>query len=164
VTSSRCHSATRDLAVGRLDDLGGFPNCQIPDTRVGIGEGSFGGVEPGGDRGPSLYRDGGAPALVEVADGEDAVLVTSLGGGVLDFVEELWQPGRRDRGDRLTQSGQRQGGHGNQRRGLAIRSPAVGRTLLAMLRTVAGREDAGASHNPPVVGSSSTRPTAVSRE
>jgi hypothetical protein len=63
-------------------------------------------VEPGGDRGPSLYRDGGAPALVEVADGEDAVLVTSLGEGVLG----VWLFAR----------------------------PAAGRTLLAMLRTVAG--------------------------
>jgi hypothetical protein len=30
VTSFQCHSATRDLAVDRLDDLGGFPNCQNP--------------------------------------------------------------------------------------------------------------------------------------
>jgi hypothetical protein len=50
-----------------------------------------------------------------VADGEDAVLVAGLGEGVLDFLEELRQPGRRDRGDRLAQSGERQGGHGNQR-------------------------------------------------
>jgi len=28
VTTSQCHSATRDLAVGRLDDLSGFPNGQ----------------------------------------------------------------------------------------------------------------------------------------
>jgi hypothetical protein len=74
VTGSQCHSATRDLTVGRLDDLGGFPNCLVPDSRVGVGEGSFGGVEPGGDRGPPLDGDGGAPALVEVADGEDTVL------------------------------------------------------------------------------------------
>jgi hypothetical protein len=72
-------------------------------------------VEPGGDRRPPLDSDGGAPALVEVADGEDTVLVASLGEGVLDFLEELRQPGRRDRGDRLAQSGERQGGHGNQR-------------------------------------------------
>jgi hypothetical protein len=89
VTSSQCHSVTRDLAVGRLDDLGGFPDCLVPDSRVRVGEGSFGGVEPGGDRGLPLDGDGGAPALVEVADGEDAVLVASLGEGVLDFLEEL---------------------------------------------------------------------------
>ena len=47
-----CQSTTRDLAVGRLDDLGGLPNCLVPDSRVGVGEGSFGGVEPGGDGGP----------------------------------------------------------------------------------------------------------------
>ena len=46
---------------------------------------------------------------------EDTVFVASLGEGVLDFLEELRQPGRRDRGDRLAQSGERQGGHGNQR-------------------------------------------------
>lgn len=74
MTGSHCQSATRDLAVGRLDDLGGFPNCLVPDSGVGVGEGSFGGVEPGGDRGPPLDGDGGAPALVEVADGEDIVL------------------------------------------------------------------------------------------
>jgi hypothetical protein len=73
--SSQCLSATRDLAVGGLDDLGGFPDCLIPDVGVGVGEGSFGDVEPSGDRGPPLDGDGGAPALVEVADGEDAVLI-----------------------------------------------------------------------------------------
>jgi Family of unknown function (DUF6247) len=31
-----------------LDDLGGFPNCLVSDSGVGVGEGSFGGVEPGG--------------------------------------------------------------------------------------------------------------------
>ncbi len=46
---SRCQSPTCDLAVGCLDDLGGFPNCLVPDS--GAGEGSSGGVEPGGDRG-----------------------------------------------------------------------------------------------------------------
>ena len=107
---SQCQSATRDLVVGRLDDLGGFPNCLVPDSGVGVGEGSFGGVEPGGDRGPPLDGDGGAPALVEVADREDTVFVASLGEGVLDFLEELRKPGRRDRGDRLAQSGERQGG------------------------------------------------------
>src|ERR1700722_11857177 len=115
VAGSQCQSGTRDLAVGRLDDLGGFANCLVPDSGVGVGEGSFGGVEPGGDRGPPLDFDGGAPALVEVADGEDTVLVASLGEGVLDFLEELRQPGRRDRGDRLAQGGERHGGHGNQR-------------------------------------------------
>lgn len=45
---SRCQSPTRDLAVGCLDDLGGFPNCLVPDS--GAGKGSSGGVEPGGDR------------------------------------------------------------------------------------------------------------------
>ena len=70
MTGPQCQSATRDLAVGRLDDLGGFPNCLVPDSGVGVGEGSFGGVEPGGDRGPPPDGDGGAPALVEVADGK----------------------------------------------------------------------------------------------
>ena len=28
-------SATRDLAVGRLDDLGGVPNCLVPDSGSG---------------------------------------------------------------------------------------------------------------------------------
>src|ERR1700722_3275954 len=115
VTGSQCQSGTRDLAVGCLDDLGGFPNCLVPDSGVGVGEGSFGGVQPGGDRRPPLDGDGGAPALVEVADGEDTVLVASLREGGLDFLEELRQPGRCDRGDRLAQSGERQGGHGNQR-------------------------------------------------
>ena len=109
MTRSQCHLATRDLAVGRLDDLGGFPNCQISDSRVGIGEGSFGGVEPGGDQGPPLDGDRGAPALVEVADGEDTVLVASLGEGVLDFLEEFRQPGRRDR---LAQGGSDRAGMG----------------------------------------------------
>ena len=74
---------TYDLAVSRLDDLGGFVDCLVPDSGVGVGEGSSGGVEPGGDRGPPLDGDGGAPALVEVADGEDAVFVAGLGEGVL---------------------------------------------------------------------------------
>ena len=60
VTVSQCQSATYDLTVGRLDDLGGFPNGVVPDSGVGVGEGSFGGVEPGGDRGPPLDGDGGA--------------------------------------------------------------------------------------------------------
>jgi hypothetical protein len=34
VTGSQSQSATRDLAVGRLDDLGGFPDCLIPDSGV----------------------------------------------------------------------------------------------------------------------------------
>jgi hypothetical protein len=77
----------RDLAVGRLDDLGGFPDCLVPDSGVGVREGLFGGVEPSGDRRPPLDGDGGAPSLVEVADGEDAVLIASLGEGVLDFLQ-----------------------------------------------------------------------------
>jgi hypothetical protein len=43
---------TCDLALGRLDDLGGFLGCLVPDAGVGVGKVSFGGVEPGGDRGP----------------------------------------------------------------------------------------------------------------
>jgi hypothetical protein len=62
-----------------LDDLGGFPDCLVPDVGVGVGEGSFGGVESRGYRGAPLDGDGGAPALVEVADGEDAVFVARLG-------------------------------------------------------------------------------------
>jgi hypothetical protein len=42
----RPHSVTRDLAVGRLDDLGGLPACLIPDRGIRVSEGSFGGVEP----------------------------------------------------------------------------------------------------------------------
>jgi hypothetical protein len=83
----------RDLAVGRLDDLGGFPDCPVPDSRVGVGEGPFGGVEPGGDRGPPLDGDGGAPALVEVADGEDAVLTSRnapLAGFRLAVAPSFW--------------------------------------------------------------------------
>ena len=45
--SSRCHSATCDLSVGGLDDPGGCPDCPVPDSGTGVGEGSFGGVEPG---------------------------------------------------------------------------------------------------------------------
>jgi hypothetical protein len=48
----RVPSATRDLAVGRLGDLGGFPDCLVPDSGVGVGEGSLGGVEPVSDLGP----------------------------------------------------------------------------------------------------------------
>jgi hypothetical protein len=47
VTGSQRQSAARDLAVGRLDDLGGFPDCPVPDSGVRVGEGSFGGAEPG---------------------------------------------------------------------------------------------------------------------
>src|ERR1700722_20282871 len=46
---------------------------------------------------------------------EDTVFVASLGEGVRDFLEELRQPRRRDRGDRRAQSGERQGRHGDQR-------------------------------------------------
>jgi hypothetical protein len=35
VTGSQYQSATRDLAVGRLDDLSGFPDGLVPDGRVG---------------------------------------------------------------------------------------------------------------------------------
>ncbi len=87
MTGSQCQSATYDLAVSRLNDLGGFPDCLVPDSGVGVAEGSFGGMEPGGNRGPPLDGDGGAPALVEVADGEDAVFLASLCEGVLDFLE-----------------------------------------------------------------------------
>jgi hypothetical protein len=46
-------------------------------------------VEPGGDRGTPLDGDGGGPALVEMADGEDAVFVAGLGEGVLDILAEF---------------------------------------------------------------------------
>ena len=36
MTSSQCHSATRDLAAGRLDNLGGFANCPVSDSGVGV--------------------------------------------------------------------------------------------------------------------------------
>ena len=135
MTGSQCQSGTRDLAVGRLDDLGGFPDGLVPDGGVGVGEGLFGGVEPGGDRGPPLDGDGGAPALVEVADGEDAVLVASLGEGVLDFLEELRQPGRRDLGDRLAQSGERQGGMGINGSSPCGYSAVIPARLLSRLAT-----------------------------
>jgi hypothetical protein len=32
---SQCQSAIRDLAVGRLDGLGGFPDCLVPDSGHG---------------------------------------------------------------------------------------------------------------------------------
>src|SRR5690242_21618347 len=54
VTSSQCQSATRDLAVSRLDDLGSFADCLIPDGGVRVGKGLLGGVEPGGNRGPEF--------------------------------------------------------------------------------------------------------------
>jgi hypothetical protein len=38
VTVSQCQAATYDLTVGRLDDLGGFPNCVVPDSGVWVGE------------------------------------------------------------------------------------------------------------------------------
>ena len=125
MTGSQCQSGTRDLAVGRLDDLGGLPNCLVPHSGVGVGEGLFGGVEPGGDRRPPLDGDGGAPALVEVADGEDAVLVASLGEGVLDFLEELRQPGRRDRGDRLALTIQVYRPAGRPRYATAVPTPST---------------------------------------
>jgi hypothetical protein len=36
-TGSQRQSATRDLAVGRLDDLSGFPDCLVPDIEVRVG-------------------------------------------------------------------------------------------------------------------------------
>jgi hypothetical protein len=102
-------TARKGDAVGRLDDLGGLPDCLVPDSGIGVGEGSFGGVEPCGDQGAPLDGDGGAPALVGVANGEDAVFVASLGKGVLNFPEEFRQPGRRDR---LAQGGSDRAGMG----------------------------------------------------
>jgi hypothetical protein len=51
VTGSQCPSAIRGLAVGRLDDLGGFPDCLVPDSGLGVSKDSFGGVEPVSDQG-----------------------------------------------------------------------------------------------------------------
>ena len=45
VTGSQRQSATRDLVVGRLDDLGGFPDGPIPYLGVGVGERTLGGVQ-----------------------------------------------------------------------------------------------------------------------
>jgi len=78
VTHSQRQSATRHLAVGRLDDLGGFPDGPVPDASVGVGEGALGGMQACGYRGTALDRHRGAPALVEVPDREDAVLVAGL--------------------------------------------------------------------------------------
>ena len=69
MTSSRCHSATRDLAVGGLDDFGAFPDGLVPDSGVGdpfdagVGGDLAVGVDDGGDRGAG-GEDGGR-------DGED---------------------------------------------------------------------------------------------
>ena len=105
VTGSQCQSAIRDLAVGRLDDLGGFPDCLVPDSGVRVGEGPFGGVEPGGDQeAAARWRQRRPSAGRRWRMGRTLSSITSLGEGVLDFLEELRQPGRRDLGDRLAQS------------------------------------------------------------
>jgi hypothetical protein len=66
-------------------------------------------MQPGGDRGAALDCDSGAPALVEVADGEDAVFLVGLAEGVLDLLEELRQPGRRNDRHCLAHGVERQG-------------------------------------------------------
>ena len=72
MTSSRCHSATRDLAVGGLDDFGAFPDGLVPDSGVGdpfdagVGGDLAVGVDDGGDRGA-----GGAGGEDGGRDGED---------------------------------------------------------------------------------------------
>jgi hypothetical protein len=43
--TSQCQSATRDLTVGRLDDLGGFLDGPITDVSVWVGECSFSSVQ-----------------------------------------------------------------------------------------------------------------------
>src|SRR5947209_7348125 len=63
----------------------------------------------------SAVEPGGAPALVEAADGEDAVLVAGPGEGVLDSWKDF---GSRDGATVATawyRAGERQGRHGNQR-------------------------------------------------
>src|SRR6185437_13341066 len=84
VMPSQRHSATRDLAVGGLDYLGCFPDGPLPYVGVGVGERALGGVQARGHRRPALYRDRGAPALVEVPDREDAVLVAGLAESILN--------------------------------------------------------------------------------
>ena len=85
MTGSQCQSATRDLAVGRLDDLGGLADCLVPDSGAGVGEGSFGGVEPGGHRGPlAQVKDGGCPRRLDRLRGQvrpvdEAASVQDLG-------------------------------------------------------------------------------------
>ena len=115
VMYSQRHSATRDLMVSRLDYLGRFADGPLPDVIVGIRERSLSGMQARGYRGPALYGDRGRPALIEVPDREDAVLVAGLAESVLDFLEELGQPGGHDGRHRLPQRVECQRGHGNQR-------------------------------------------------
>jgi len=82
---------------------------------VGVGESAFRGVQPCRHGRPPLDRDGSSPALVEVPNREDAVFLIGLAEGVLDVLEELGQPRRRNRSYRLPQGIERQGGHGDQR-------------------------------------------------
>ena len=67
-----------------LDDLGGFPSCLVPDSGVGVGEGSSGGVEPGGGRGPccgptpTLQRAQAAPGRHQRQPDHDEPVVIPL--------------------------------------------------------------------------------------
>src|SRR3984957_19041957 len=115
VMHSQRHSATRHLAVSRLDDLSRFPDSPLPDVSVGVSQRALRGVQARGHRRPALNRDRGAPALVEVPDREHAVLVGGLAERVLDLLEELGQPGRCDGRHCLPQRAECQRGHRNQR-------------------------------------------------
>src|SRR6266702_3120939 len=106
LTHSQLHSATRDLVVGRLDDLGRFLDGPLP---------ALSGVQARGHRRPALNRDSGPPALIEVPDREDAVFVAGLAESLLDFLEELGQSRGHDGRHRLPQRIEGQRGHGNQR-------------------------------------------------
>ena len=82
MTHSQRPSASRDLVVSRLDDLGGFLDGPLPDVSVGVSECALGGVQARGHRRPALNRDSGTPVLIEVPDREDAVFVAGLAEGV----------------------------------------------------------------------------------
>src|ERR1700722_15126957 len=112
---SQRHSATRDLAVRRLDDLGRFPDSVLADADVRVSERALGGVQARGHRRTALDRDRGTPALIEMPDREHAVLVAGLAERVLDLLEELGQPGRHDARPRLAPRAESQRGHGHQR-------------------------------------------------
>jgi hypothetical protein len=113
VTHSQRQSATRDLVISRLDDLGGLLDGPFPDDSVGVSECALGGVQARGHRRPALNRDRGTPALIEVPDRENAVLVAGLAESVMDLLEELGQPGGHDGHHRLPQRVEYQRGQWN---------------------------------------------------
>jgi len=104
VTNFQPQSATCDLSVGRLNDLGSVPDSLIAYSRVGIGQSALSGVQPGGYRRTALDGNSGAPALVEVPYGEDTVFLASLTESVLYLLRELRQPGWCDSRNRVAKT------------------------------------------------------------